>query len=232
MAVHNRFSLYRYSLGSEDNRIESEQQFDAYLGSVSGPTIKIPATEYFSATISGSGRGTISVPSEIQFNDSLSVEVSGNANVIINATFQDDLKSSLWVSKDFHIFIDFFVELQNIANAAKVMQCADSMQTALNASVHASKDLGQRQSFFDSLSAATGAIRQKTESLTVTIEIPPGAELRIDSENYTMLLNGENVLYAQSGAWINVSHDLIRLDIESIDGGDMSGALVYTERYL
>ena len=86
--------------------------------------------------------------------------------------------------------------------------------------------------FFDALNALSGAISEETESLSISIAIPPGGELRIDSDTFTVTLNGENILYAQLGDWVNVSRDLLRLDIESGSGGDLSGSLIYTERYL
>ena len=46
------------------------------------------------------------------------------------------------------------------------------------------------------------------------------------------MLDGENVLYAQSGDWINVSRELLRLIVESATGGALEGQLIYTERYL
>lgn len=36
----------------------------------------------------------------------------------------------------------------------------------------------------------------------------------------------------QSGDWINISRDLLRLIIESASGGQLRGQLIYTERYL
>ena len=38
--------------------------------------------------------------------------------------------------------------------------------------------------------------------------------------------------HTQSGDWINVSRDLLRLIIESASGGQLRGQLIYTERYL
>lgn len=75
------------------------------------------------------------------------------------------------------------------------------------------------------------ATSQTTERTTIQITILPGGELRIDSELYTVLLNGQNALYAQSGDWITLSRELLRIVIESASGG-LVGQLIYTERYL
>lgn len=69
----------------------------------------------------------------------------------------------------------------------------------------------------------------------VAVSLPPGAVLEIDSNNFTVKLNGENVLYAQSGEWIFVSRDTqqISLDVTSWETGTrLNGEMVYRERYL
>ena len=52
------------------------------------------------------------------------------------------------------------------------------------------------------------------------------------SDVFTVLLNNQNALHTQSGDWINVSRELLRLIIESASGGQLRGQLIYTERYL
>lgn len=49
---------------------------------------------------------------------------------------------------------------------------------------------------------------------------------------FTVLLNGQNALHTQSGDWITVSRELLRLLIESASGGRLEGQLIYTERFL
>lgn len=78
----------------------------------------------------------------------------------------------------------------------------------------------------------TAAERLAAEVVLMQVTIPPGGELRLDSDVFLAMLDGENVLYAQSGDWINVSRELLRLIVESATGGDLEGQIIYTERYL
>ena len=80
--------------------------------------------------------------------------------------------------------------------------------------------------------AVTAATTQTTETASFQLTIPPGGELRIDSGTFTVTLDGRNVLHTQSGDWIEVSRELLRLLIESASGGQLEGQLVYTERFL
>lgn len=63
------------------------------------------------------------------------------------------------------------------------------------------------------------------------VEMAPGDELRINSENFTATLNGENMLHLQRGSWPMMSRDVNALTIEA-EGGEVSGTLVYQERWL
>ena len=82
------------------------------------------------------------------------------------------------------------------------------------------------------LTSILEATSQTTERATLQLTIPPGGELRIDSDLFIVLLNGENALHTQSGDWINISRNLLRLIVESASGGLLQGQLIYTERYL
>lgn len=106
--------------------------------------------------------------------------------------------------------------------------------------LHAIKDRGLYEVMKQSTSSrrqplvvmitTAGTVRESVFDMQVTI--PPGGELRLDSDVFLAMLDGENVLYAQSGDWINVSRELLRLIVESATGGDLEGQIIYTERYL
>lgn len=84
----------------------------------------------------------------------------------------------------------------------------------------------------DILTAIMDATSQTAEVVLMQVTIPPGGELRLDSDGFPRHAGRENVLYAQSGDWINVSRELLRLIVESATGGDLEGQIIYTERYL
>lgn len=69
--------------------------------------------------------------------------------------------------------------------------------------------------------------------ITLDVVIPPGGILIIDSDNYNVLLNSENVIDKQSGSWLDeLSRNTFDVTIASGITGDLEGSLLYTERYL
>ena len=149
---------------------------------------------------------------KVAATEALSAAIAAIKNTPAALTSEDKLGASAWGSK----------------NIPEDLIVADVLTT----SAAASKDILFDLVLGDVLTTVTAATSQTTETAVFQITIPPGGELRIDSDAFLVLLNGENALHTQSGEWINVSRELLRLIIESTTGGTLSGQLIYTERFL
>lgn len=66
----------------------------------------------------------------------------------------------------------------------------------------------------------------------VDLDIPAGSSLVIDSEFYTVTLDGENVIDRYSGDWIYFTRLLRSLEVSSGISGDLDVSILYQERYL
>lgn len=71
-----------------------------------------------------------------------------------------------------------------------------------------------------------------TQTTTVDITIPPGGELRIDSDVFTVTLNGVNIIHAHDGDWIMLDNTLLNLIVDTGSGGNLQGQILFTQRYL
>ena len=123
-------------------------------------------------------------------------------------------------------------ELAAKTRASKNIPAPLDLVDRLTAAAAGSKDVPASLGVSEVLTSMLEATSQTTERTTLQLTIPPGGELRIDSELFSVLLDGENALHLQSGDWIDVSRELLRLIVESASGGQLRGQLIYTERYL
>ena len=75
---------------------------------------------------------------------------------------------------------------------------------------------------------------EATDMYTTSIDVTlaPGDVLVIDSDHYTVLLNGENILHLHSGDWVWLSRDTSTITIDTGSGGQIDASMLYTERYL
>ncbi len=232
MSVQDRFSLHRYSLGSADNKIQASAAFAFSMNVVAGAAVPIDSTAFFGNQMQMISRITAALPAEFTGNGMLSASADACADIASEQAFNSEFLQESTGHKDIYITSEFISELKADVNASRDLPGAMVCGSQLNGSVYGSKNFEISHLFSASFTTLTAASTEKTESASFEVVLPPGAELRIDSGAFNVTLNGENILYLQSGAWINISRDLLRLDIESASGGGLSGTLVYTERYL
>jgi hypothetical protein len=69
-----------------------------------------------------------------------------------------------------------------------------------------------------------------TAELNVTI--PPNGEVRIDSNAFTAMLGQQNVIHLYKGDWIEFTRDIFVLNVEAGTSGEITGDVVYDERFL
>lgn len=227
-----RFSLSRFSLGAEGNAIKFEGSFSEELKSVSGVAVPKFASAFMVDVCQGSVKGTIAIPSAFSSEAGMQAEVDMYANILLPFSFVESAHGVTTGSRNESISGLWADALNAAVWAGKVMPFGADLGARMRAGAFASKNI--LSSLFASEVATTSASAgtQSTERTTVTITIPPGGELRIDSDTYRVLLDGENVLHAQEGDWIKLSREILYLDIETASGGPMEGSITYQERYL
>ena len=68
----------------------------------------------------------------------------------------------------------------------------------------------------------------------LNLTLKPGQKLVVDANNYNILLDGENAIWAQNGAWIDeLMRETTSISITASSGvSNLSATILYTERYL
>lgn len=232
MFDNSRYSLTRYSLSAEKRVVEVAESFTENMVAVAGAAIPVDTWEKFYAAIEATTRGTISVPSTITASEGLSATIKAVANMVTAAGMMETLAAAARALKNIPDVLVGELAITAKSYVSKDTPTSASGAGALDAYAFASKDKLFETIVSEAMGASAAATSQTTETARVEITIPPGGELRIDSEYFTVTLDGENVLHAQSGDWINLSPELLRLIIESAIGGNLTGDIIFTERFL
>lgn len=108
------------------------------------------------------------------------------------------------------------------------VQAADSLVS--DALVGA--EIASESTFSEILTVRPDASLQEEQSVLIRVSLPAGSELRIDSERYTVTLDGENILHLQEGDWLMLDRELCEVTVDSGVGAKLSGKMVWVERYL
>lgn len=229
----DRFSLSRFSLGTvEGNTIQVEGSFSDELQSVSGVAVPVYSSAFVVDVFRGSSKGTIAINSAFQSYAGMFSDVIGNANIIgafdAGETFTGDTTGY----KDEKIVGLWAEDLTVKSWASKPIPTKANLTDVFGSYIFASKDILVSPFVFEVLGTLSEAGKQSTDQAMFSVSIPAGGELRIDSELFRVLLDGENALHTQSGDWINLSREVLYLDIETASGGTLEGSITYQERYL
>lgn len=228
----DRFSLSRFSLGAEGNVIQVEGSFSAELQSVSGVAVPVSTSAFMVEVFRGTSKGTIAIPSKFNSEAEMQADVTMNADILMLPSFLEGVGSVSFGSRNENIHEFWSDETHSKTWGSKRMHRAFAFAETGTAYSFASKNVIRSLFGAEFLTVLTAAGKQATDQAIITIAIPAGGELRIDSDTFRVLLDGENILYAQEGDWIHVAREVLYLDIESATGGALEGSITYQERYL
>lgn len=232
MFSDRRYSLTRYSVNREIQTIEISQAFSESMGMLAGAAVPVDFRVRYGEICQGAVRGTASVISTLSGREDLRTQARMSADVVTRSSLMEFFQASVYGQKNMPAALDVQSVLDGIPYGSKDVPAALGLVDILSARVFASKDIPVGIIASEVLTSMLEAISQTTERAVFQVTIPPGGELRIDSELYTVLLNGQNALHTQSGDWVRISRELLRVTVECASGGGLNGQLIYTERYL
>ena len=227
-----RYSLARYSVNQGTKMVEIAERFSEVMGAEAGAAIPVDFRDKYAEALQGSARGTVSVISAFTAASGLFTTAKMSADVVTRAALSEALRGSIYGQKNTPAELAVGAVLVARAQGSKNIPAPLELADHLTVAAAGSKNVPAILKVSEVLTSMLEATSQTTERTTIQLTIPPGGELRIDSELFLVLLNGENAIHTQSGDWINVSRELLRLIIESASGGQLRGQLIYTERYL
>lgn len=228
----DRFSLARFSLGSEDSSIPVADKFFESMNSSAGASVPVAISAQFNEGFNRIVQGTISIGLDFIAEESLSAACTPSARILTRMVQAASIHSKINAIKTLLVFEMDSVVLNNKAFASKNILERLRDSSSISSNIHAAKDVEVKDTLSDTLMSSFEAINQVLKSTTIQVSIPPGGELRIDSGSYTVTLDGENILYAQVGDWVKMKPNLFRIDVETTEGGDLDGSVIYTEKYL
>lgn len=229
----DRFSLARFSIGNaDDQKFDIKMSFYESMNSSAGASVPVEVHGQFNEAFGRVVQGTISIGILFDAEEAMDKRCTMSAQVLVSLVQVDTVRSIVNGIKDVNIADNIVSDLVCRAYVSKRMPETMAARGDVMSSVHASKDVVADCIASETLMSNFEATMQSMKTTKIQVTIPPGGELRIDSGTYTVLLNGENALHTQSGDWIFMLPALSRLNIETIEGGQLSGQLIYTERYL
>jgi hypothetical protein len=146
----------------------------------------------------------------VDFVESVKAEVSGVRNYLFAVAYAANVFGDVYLGRNIGFRSDFIERVDSEVSLSKYI----------------SFGLNLRESVF---AVVNGGFTDE-DVFVIDISIPPGAEIRIDSEYFTVTLNGENIIHHHFGDWVIISRDTLELMVSS--DGPLESQISYMERYI
>lgn len=227
-----RYNLTAYNRGEiRETPIESNAVFTESLHVDLSKTIAIESEVQFSEKVNARTEASRVLVQGVVFSESLKSDV-GIVFVIGNITeFAAKILAKCGFGKEMAGSEDFSESLKTNTNAGKDMKESVLLSDQLNDIAELAKLIFTRISFWDNLEMLSNAASSNEEITTISVELMPGDILEIDSEFYTVDLNGANAFDKYNGGWVYLSRDVADVEITA-NGIGLKAEILYRERYL
>lgn len=231
MFGRGRFDLSRFDLAGTTTDIQIRVTFADSLDGQFGAGAQLRVERMtFASQLAARSAGAAGIPTALELGEALLTAAEGVSAIPAEAAFRDRLEGALAAGANLSVAFQWKDQLA----VQSRMGANLSMTITWAAALEEQASLGADYYYAAALSAILSAFADagSLEQLVTVIlgSIPPGSELRIDSDNFTVTLDGENILYMQEGDWIDLDRQLRSVIVNA--AGSLEGEIIYTERYL
>lgn len=215
------------------NDVEIKMSCYADLRTLTSFGKNTPITMASSAALTTISNLSMGVPEKFEVTTNLLTKQSILSVVVIEAVANADLISRAYPSKDFQLKVDFETALNIDAYIGKNIYFKENYSTELNNLIYLSKDIsGHNVTLGTNLMVNAESSLINKEYSEVDITLKQGETLIIDSNDFTVEKNGENILWAYSGDWVFLDRDILELELDSVTGKNLKGTIIYKEAFL
>ena len=237
MAKHNlsRYNLAKYNRSADGSVIYDKLQIGALWMAQIGLGQKTKDALRIDAAFTGTAKGASGSLERIQMDAVVTQDATGRyiayGHDTLSATFNEDIHMAA-VVKDTTTWAAAVT--QKSCLSPKVRDLGIQMDAELNCDTYLGcilRDIDPIMAY-GIFSAVVSAEALEEISMDLSVTIKPGDILVIDSDNFRVLLNGENAIKYHSGSWI----DELNRNSKSITisgGGDaLESSIYYQELWL
>lgn len=231
----NQFSLTRFSIPSSD--------------SSGGLNLRLRLYESLNGAISLGAKAEIK---NMLLSETSSCSVQAQSGIPFSMDLKENMQGSVEEYHAIGIKGDFSEAFLLAAELGATILCAISMKEEISSDAQVGARIGSvchlsekmlsesevgallspKFVFTEIFGVAADVSTLEEKETLIQVSIPPGSELRVDLENYTVTLDGENILHLQEGDWFRLSRELQLISIDTGIRGTLKGEMIYRERWL
>jgi len=226
-----RFSHTRFSLRDtteEDVRLAADFA-EAVSGMISFAQVAIVQADFREATertVTGT-RGFIFANA---FMDRVGASLAGARDYPVQPGYRESVSGDIYLSSEIAVRKDFAEKISPDVHLGSDAGFGAGFSDAVDGRAYLAKNLRFDMNSAETVLNVIKAGVTDEDAFVINLNIPPGAEIRIDSEYFTATMNGANILHYYTGDWITVSRDTINMMVSA--PARLTGQILYMERFL
>lgn len=231
--AHNKYSLTHFSLGSLGSVYQLEMDCLASFGGSFGVGANAVLQDASMQMVFDSKtQGSIGLPLLMDLSEDLDSQALGGTAIMLSLKGTADFAAKAAAGADIPMKLELVEDLGGCFVLGADLPLRADAVAELNTEAALGADYPLAATFAEILSASASVVDIWEELSLITVDLAPGDELRIDSENYTVTLNGENILHLQEGDWFRLNRELLAITVDSGTAGTITGSLICEERWL
>lgn len=227
-----KYNRLPYNRGNEsETLIESSVIFSEEVYMDYSKSVTLESNAAFSEKLYFTTELNRSLVRAVEFVDGLKAYVVPTAILERRLELSDKLKAEAVFGKEMSIKTSISEKLRAVTAAGKLVSATGFFTAELIAECELSKLMNTAITYTDNLNLLSSARTLNEEVTALTVDLQPGDTIEIDSEFYTVDLDGVNAFDKYSGEWLYLSRDLTDVVITA-NGSGLEAVILYRERYL
>ncbi len=228
-----KFSRVRFSLGADSAILQTTiyliEDFRSMVGTGAN-LISSGSTLY--EYVLGSLKTGIGIPSVVSVYEEVQAEAKNIPAILGTIHIAEDMRCLVFLIENIYSEIQEKEQVNGIFLIAQNLYLSSRLSEKINKKLDIVQDVLNTLQLTEIVNGMIYSTILERLLMEIHVTIPPGGELRINTETFTVTLNGENVLHLHSGDWPTLSRKLVTLLIDSGTAGTLEGEMIFSNRWL
>lgn len=204
--------------------------FDESIIVVAGLTDVESDFEFFREDIAVSIRAAAALLESVSLDEAVDCLVNAVATMTDVETFTEEIAVAAVLEAESYDAMALTESMRSVAEIGAETPDRIAIEESILATVEIGSIINTSERFDEFLNALASVKTATQEIIDINVTIPPGGELVIDSDTYTVTLGGINVLHLHSGVWLYIDDSVVDV-LVSAGGGSPTATVTYAERW-
>lgn len=228
----SKFNLTKFNLADNVKLLNFSRNNVENIDCVAGDKIQLNFRRKFHEKIESDVELHILVLCKRQLVEDIQTSVDLKKYMLMQRKVKERIKNVSIVVKNIRFIKHPTENIETILHLGKLLTFGVISEERLNIKkLNAGKYIWYKRDFSEVIKSETLASRTKHKSFIIDTTIPPGGEIRINSDVFTATLGLQNILHEYHGDWLHFTRASQNLSISHVGGGELLVQVIYNERF-